>query len=140
MSDAKNDSANWPTSAETAPVAWPLNTQDGAEWNILDATGTRVAMCGYDDYGPKGWYESGRMIGPAIVGMLRNLHAENAVLRARVAELEERASRAEKVVASVRHSLGCAGVWKMGCSCQRIWLEAMADAMSAYDMTKEAMK
>ncbi len=68
------------TSAETSAVAWPINVMDGAEWNILDATGTRIAVCGYDGAdqshpipNAQDCYGSGRRIGWAIVGMIRTL-------------------------------------------------------------------
>lgn len=68
------------TSAETSVIAWPINVMDGAEWNILDSTGTRIAVCGYDGEDKshptphaQDCYGSGRRIGWAIVGMIRNL-------------------------------------------------------------------
>lgn len=97
---------SWPTSAETSKIAWPINVMAGCEWNILDATGCRIAMCGYDGGDPsrsdggQDCFGSGREIGLALVGMLRNLKIavetlteENArltaALRAERAKLEK---------------------------------------------------
>lgn len=30
-------------------IQWPIHQQSGCPWNILDDTGCRIAICGYDD-------------------------------------------------------------------------------------------
>jgi len=86
------------TSGETMAVRWPIDVMDGAEWNILDSCGTRIACCGYDSNDPHGngidTFGSGRKIGVAIVAMIRNLSISNEVLREEVARLNRAAEAA----------------------------------------------
>ena len=93
--DGMTNKTEWCTSGETMAVAWPINVMDGAEWNILDSTGTRIAVCGYDGAdqshptpNAQDCYGSGRRIGWAIVGMIRNLKTKADFLEEQFAESE----------------------------------------------------
>lgn len=79
----------WPTSAETSAIAWPISTMDGADWNLLDATGTRIAICGFDaDTKTDTFRKDSSRIAHAIVGMLTNLHTKVEVYEKEIERLE----------------------------------------------------
>lgn len=50
------------------PICWPIHTMAGATWNILDDTGCRIAICGYDNDHEK----SGPPIAARIVERMRD--------------------------------------------------------------------
>lgn len=109
ITDAES-AEKWPTSAETSFVAWPISVMAGAEWNLLDSTGVRVADCGHDLDGSARDYDAGVRIARAIVAMIRNLKVKADTLDVVSVERDVLREKCEKQKAAleavVRESCG----------------------------------
>ena len=100
------DPAVWPTNPITAKIAWPIAAMDGAPWNLLDATGTRIAICGTDPLPSPSVPTQGVDIAAALVWMLDSLKTENDTLRREHKKAELDAQAGEAVIAMAVARLG----------------------------------